>query len=324
MDLSKRYLYAIFITTISSLLVLQIPSIFPHAQAYSADSTTRIYNLNLGGQIYPISYKITNATLNNIEGNTSYNGLFFNIAASSSNGSLTVMLPRQLMETDCLYQQQEARPYFVNIDGKEIPLPSVKQTILPVSSDAINSGNNNIITIDFPPNTKTIAIREYAAFEPSLSSGICVGFALEKNSNGLILYNGNHNGSNDWSQATVDKNGSSITFANPFPSRNEITLEFQLPRDIIDAKSTGNTSGAGNDAPFTVILDGTKQALSREVFSNSTARIVLVDIPAGTKQITISGTHVVPEFGMSLLAIIMTIGIVGVVGASKATRRKML
>jgi hypothetical protein len=321
MDYSYRHIYTASVITTLSLLLLQISSTI-HVQAYSADSTIRVYNLNLGGQIYPISYKITNATLNNIEGNTSYNGLFFNIAASSSSGSLTVILPKQLMETDCLYQQpQEARPYFVNIDGKEIPLSSVKQAISPISSDASNSGNNNIITIDFPPNTKTIAIREYAAFEPSLSSGICIGFALEKNSNGLILYNGNHNGGNDWSQTTVDKNSSSITFANPFPSRSEITLEFHLPRDIIDAKTTGNTSGAGNDAPFTFILDGTEQALSREVFSNSTARIVLVDIPAGTKQITILGTHVVPEFGMSLLAIIMT---TGVVGASIAIRRKML
>jgi hypothetical protein len=91
-----------------------------------------------------------------------------------------------------------------------------------------------------------------------------------------------------------------------------------LARDAIDSKNN-----AGNDTPFVITCSNTAQtnavAKYYEIASNDKARTLLVELPAGYKELTISGTHVVPEF--PLVQLIVTISVACIVAMSFVSKR---
>ncbi len=75
------------------------------------------------------------------------------------------------------------------------------------------------------------------------------------------------------------------------------TLTISMPRSLIDAKS-----GSADDQ-FIVLEDGADTDFN-ETQTNSNDRTITLEFPAGTEQIEIIGTQVVPEFGGMSFAIL--------------------
>ena len=76
------------------------------------------------------------------------------------------------------------------------------------------------------------------------------------------------------------------------------TLSLNLPRELIDAKKTD-----GTDDFYLVTAD--KQILKFTETKTIDVRALSIDIPSGTNQIAVYGTHVVPEFPVSILVLVV-------------------
>lgn len=76
------------------------------------------------------------------------------------------------------------------------------------------------------------------------------------------------------------------------------SLTMSMPRSLIDAKS-GNA-----DDQFIVLVDGADTDFN-ETSTTTSDRTVSIGFPAGTEQIEVIGTQVVPEFGELSVAILI-------------------
>ena len=96
-------------------------------------------------------------------------------------------------------------------------------------------------------------------------------------------------------------------------SSDDGNLTMTLPRSLIDAKtSTG-------DDQFFVLVDGADTDFTES--KTDANRIVTVSFPAGTQQVEVIGTQVVPEFG-GLAFVVLVIAIISIVAISSKTRLK--
>jgi hypothetical protein len=111
---------------------------------------------------------------------------------------------------------------------------------------------------------------------------------------------------------TVDKDAKSV-IVTLAPNHGNGTLSLQLPRNMIEAQDDNRV-----DIDYIVSVDGTRQ-YSTEFEKSETARAIRLTFPSDARQITISGTYVVPEFPFA--AIIAVAGIGSVVGAMRITHR---
>ncbi len=87
------------------------------------------------------------------------------------------------------------------------------------------------------------------------------------------------------------------------------TLKINLPREVIDAKL------GEEDDKFFVIVDG--EEVDFEETKSGNDRILTINYPAGSEELEIIGTHVIPEFGTIIIAILV-LSIVSVIVLSKS------
>jgi hypothetical protein len=64
------------------------------------------------------------------------------------------------------------------------------------------------------------------------------------------------------------------------------TLTIEVPRNIVDEKKEGNA-----DDKFTVHVDGSKDAIFREISNNKTARTLAIDFNKDARMVEIIGNR---------------------------------
>ena len=92
---------------------------------------------------------------------------------------------------------------------------------------------------------------------------------------------------------------------------DEGSITLTIPRSVLDA------SISGNDDEFFVLVDG--EEVDFEEIKTSYDRTLTIDFLAGTEQIEIIGTFVVPEFG-TIAAMILAVAIISIVAISAKSR----
>lgn len=105
--------------------------------------------------------------------------------------------------------------------------------------------------------------------------------------------------------ATPDTDAMSLIFSVQMTDVGE--LEIILPRNLIDSKI-----GAEDDIYF-VLIDADEVDFTEVKTQDS--RILTIIIPAGSEEIEIIGTKVVPE--LSLITLIMVVSMVGIIFAAR-------
>lgn len=105
-------------------------------------------------------------------------------------------------------------------------------------------------------------------------------------------------------KVTVDKDFTSVVL-DVSTTDKDGTLTITLPRDLIDAKTSG-----GTDDKFTVLVDGNEEQAT-ETGTTSTDRTLSIPVKAGATQVEIIGTQVIPEFG--ILAVLVLAAAVGAI-----------
>jgi predicted secreted protein with PEFG-CTERM motif len=93
------------------------------------------------------------------------------------------------------------------------------------------------------------------------------------------------------------------------------SITITLPRDVIDA-----TMNDEDDDLF-VIVDG--EEVDFDETTTSTDRILTITFPAGTEEIEIIGTFVVPEFG-TIAVMILAVAIISIVAISSKSRLSIM
>ncbi len=92
-------------------------------------------------------------------------------------------------------------------------------------------------------------------------------------------------------------------------------LTIDLERDFMQALSVPGVPTGGTDVEYEVFIDGTGGEISDEDTSSGTSRILTIPFDAGTEEIEIIGTWLVPEFG-AIAAIVLAVAIVGIIVAT--------
>ena len=93
------------------------------------------------------------------------------------------------------------------------------------------------------------------------------------------------------------------TFLINIASREDGTLTIELPRNVIDSKSQGNT-----DEEYAVFIDDQPKDFE-EISNNNEVRTLEIGFENGAEKIEIAGTHIIPEFG-PIAAIILGVAII--------------
>ena len=96
---------------------------------------------------------------------------------------------------------------------------------------------------------------------------------------------------------------------------DEGSITLTIPRSILDASINGG------DDEFFVLVDG--EEVDFEEIKTSEDRTLTINFLAGTEQIEIIGTFVVPEFG-TIAAMILAVAIISIVAISAKSRLNML
>ena len=96
---------------------------------------------------------------------------------------------------------------------------------------------------------------------------------------------------------------------------DEGSITLTIPRSVLDASINGG------DDEFFVLVDG--EEVDFEEITTSTDRTLTIDFLAGTEQIEIIGTFVIPEFG-TIAAMILAVAIISIVAISAKSRLNML
>jgi predicted secreted protein with PEFG-CTERM motif len=93
------------------------------------------------------------------------------------------------------------------------------------------------------------------------------------------------------------------------------SITLSIPRSILDASINDG------DDEFFVLVDG--EEVDFEEITTSVDRTLTIEFPAGTEQIEIIGTFVIPEFG-TIAAMILAVAIISVIAISARSRMTML
>ena len=96
---------------------------------------------------------------------------------------------------------------------------------------------------------------------------------------------------------------------------DEGSITLTIPRSVLDASINGG------DDEFFVLVDG--EEVDFEEITTSVDRTLTIEFLAGTEQIEIIGTFVIPEFG-TIAAMILAVAIISIVAISAKSRLNML
>lgn len=254
-------------------------------------STTNQYRLDFEGDTYVIDYQIENATLDNIEVNLEKQGLQIGIEATSE-GSLTITLPRNLIDSKC---GAEDLPFIIMMNDRELI------TGISDATEVAASAEDRTISLSLPDQTKDIFVGAFSL--PSLSSCNSLSLIPDEQENGITYDNQD---SLDVGNIEVDKEGASIVISLANTTIRDGYLRLELARAAIDSRSD-----VGDDMPFVITYSDSTQsdavANYYEIEKNNEVRTLLVELPAGYKELTISGTQVIPEFPIVQLVIAVSI-----------------
>ncbi|AJM91961.1 MULTISPECIES: PEFG-CTERM sorting domain-containing protein [Nitrosopumilus] len=96
---------------------------------------------------------------------------------------------------------------------------------------------------------------------------------------------------------------------------NDGSITMTIPRSVLDATMNGA------DEEFFVLVDG--EEVDFDEIKTSTDRTLTISFPAGSEEIEIIGTFVVPEFG-TIAAMILAVAIISIIAVSARSRLSII
>jgi len=92
-------------------------------------------------------------------------------------------------------------------------------------------------------------------------------------------------------------------------------LKLQLPRSVMQALTEVGVPSGGTDVEYIAFADGIEAIVDEADNPAANTRELSIDFEAGTEEIEVVGTWIVPEFG-AIAAIVLAVAIVGIIVAT--------
>jgi predicted secreted protein with PEFG-CTERM motif len=157
-----------------------------------------------------------------------------------------------------------------------------------------------------PPNVTAQATFNFQS-TPVFTSNV---FQL-KDPNSQQTFNVNYTISGG-SVKTMTIDAQSLSVIVSVNSTNDGSISLQLPRALIDAKTS-----SGQDDAFIILIDGAEVKPQSES-ANNNYRNITIQFLQGDQDIEIIGTQIVPEFG-PIAALVLAIAIISIIAVSAKT-----
>jgi hypothetical protein len=262
--------------------VLLIGTIFLTAAELGVAHAQETFSLQVGDQTYEIVYEITGGSVVNMTADQEIDTLAIAIN-STADGTLTVQIPTGLITTE------EDAEFAVIIDGES-------GNFVWDELDPVNT--SSVLKIEFPNGANVIEIVGTAAAEeeptPTPEGTFPLVIAGQTYDIEYEITGGN--------VTDMTGNPATMTLLVTINATSDGVLSIVLPTEVIDAE----------DEEFAVLVDGVADANVTESATTAEARTLDIDFSQGTSEITITGTYMVPEFGI-IAAIALGAGMVGVI-----------
>lgn len=257
-------------------------------------STTDQYRLTYGGDTYIIEYSAENATIDNVEVDLEKMGLAMQIGNATAAGDvLTVTLPRNLIDSVC---GNEELPFIIKMNDDELITGRDS-----AANEVAATAENRTIALTLSSQIDEIFIGTFSL--PTLPECSSLSLTPNEQKDGITYDSPN---SQDIADIAVDEEQARITISLSQAAIRDSFLKLELSRAAIDSKSD-----TGDDTPFVVTYSNSTEtdvmAKYYEIESSKDVRTLVVQLPAGYKELTISGTQVVPEFSFIQLAVVLSI-----------------
>jgi predicted secreted protein with PEFG-CTERM motif len=149
-----------------------------------------------------------------------------------------------------------------------------------------------------------------AQFEFTGGAAPAEGFPFEYDRNRFVIKNTLTNG--EITKIEVDEEFTSIIITVRTSATDDGTLDITLPRPLIDARLDGCE---GDDDIFIVLVNG-EDTDFEETGMTTAERSLRIPVPAGTEDIEIIGTCVIPEFGV-IAALVLAAAVGAIVVVSR-------
>jgi hypothetical protein len=186
-------------------------------------------------------------------------------------------------------------------------------------ADTYAIGSNTTSTINSLPRT----VKSTITIEPATitnNDNVSTGFKEKGNSTFMLNYRGKLHPikyqitGSSVKGISVEKDNTTLLLDISSTSNGKLIIE--LPRSLIDSKKQGNI-----DDDYVVFVNGQYTAAD-EIKKNAQSRTLLIYFGGGSDAIEISGTYIMPEFGV-VTPLIFTATILGVILVSMKYRSKI-
>ena len=331
-------LVAILLSSVAIINSYTIETTF--AQTISDANT---FDVTINNQKYPLKYNTTGGEVTNISADPAQSTFLINIA-SSEDGTLTIELPRNVIDSKAqgntdedyavfidnqpkafeeITNNNEVRTLQIGFDkgAEKIEIAGTQITAKGATGTAATQGSNA---------TGTAATQGSNATGTAATQGSnATGTAATQGSNAT----GTRTSTNNTFDVTINNQkyplkynttGGEVTNISADPAQSTFliniassedgTLTIELPRNVIDSKAQGNT-----DEDYAVFIDNQPKAFE-EITNNNEVRTLQIGFDKGAEKIEIAGTHIIPEFG-PIAAIILGIAIIAFIIATTRYNR---
>jgi hypothetical protein len=187
-------------------------------------------------------------------------------------------------------------------------------------ADTYAIGANTTSTINSLPRT----VKSTITIEPATitnNDNVSTGFKEKGNSTFMLNYRGKMHPikyqitGGSVKGISVEKDNTTLLFDISSTSNGKLIIE--LPRSLIDSKKQGNI-----DDDYVVFVNGQYTAAD-EIKKNAQTRTLLIYFEGGSDVIEISGTYIMPEFGV-VTPLVFTVTLLGVILVSMKYRSKII
>lgn len=237
------------------------------------------FSLDVDGQTYEIPYEITGGIVQDMTAVLTTQTLLVSIN-STDEGTLMIEIP-----TDALNAQDDEFSVFIDGEDGNFVFDELEPT-----------EGSRVLQIEFPFGTEEIEI----VGTPMDQEPPTETFSLEiEDQTYEIPY--------EISGGTVENmsvDPDAKTLLVTIDSTSDGVLSIQLPRTVIDA-----------DDAFSVMIDGEANTTVDETDTDE-SRVLAIDFSQGSSEIEITGTYLVPEFGV-IPAIMLASGVAAVIVATR-------
>src|ERR671920_349948 len=247
-------------------------------------SDANTFDLTIDNQRYPLKYNITGGEVTSITADPAQATFLINIA-SREDGTLAIELPRNVIDSKSQGNTDEEYAVFVDDQPKDFEEISNNNEVRTLEIGFENGAEKieiagTQITAKGATSAPATEERSNATSGKTITASNTFDLTID-NQRYPLKYN-----ITGGEVTSITADPAQATFLINIASREDGTLAIELPRNVIDSKSQGNT-----DEEYAVFVDDQPKDFE-EISNNNEVRTLEIGFENGAEKIEIAGTRI--------------------------------